>query len=83
MLARVAELEDAVDLKSIVRKGVWVRVPPRAPYVRYGTFVEVLRSPPGAGELRRFGARLYWPGTRALGACSLGVRGRRAVVLIL
>ena len=29
-LARVAELEDAVDLKSIVRKGVWVRVPPRA-----------------------------------------------------
>jgi hypothetical protein len=30
MLARVAELEDAVDLKSIVRKGVWVRVPPRA-----------------------------------------------------
>jgi hypothetical protein len=28
--ARVAELEDAVDLKSIVRKGVWVRVPPRA-----------------------------------------------------
>ncbi len=30
MLARVAELEDAVDLKSIVREGVWVRVPPRA-----------------------------------------------------
>src|ERR1039457_322223 len=34
-LARVAELEDAVDLKSIVRKGVWVRVPPRA--YRVGT----------------------------------------------
>jgi acetolactate synthase I/II/III large subunit len=30
MPARVAELEDAVDLKSIVREGVWVRVPPRA-----------------------------------------------------
>lgn len=30
LLARVAELEDAVDLKSIVREGVWVRVPPRA-----------------------------------------------------
>jgi hypothetical protein len=28
--AQVAELEDAVDLKSIVRKGVWVRVPPWA-----------------------------------------------------
>jgi thiamine pyrophosphate-dependent acetolactate synthase large subunit-like protein len=26
----VAELEDAVDLKSIVRKGMWVRVPPWA-----------------------------------------------------
>src|ERR1700691_5662134 len=35
MLARVAELEDAVDLKSIVRKGVWVRVPPRACAARH------------------------------------------------
>jgi hypothetical protein len=35
MLARVAELEDAVDLKSIVRKGVWVRVPPRACAAQY------------------------------------------------
>ena len=30
-LARVAELVDAADLKSAIRKGVWVQVPPRAP----------------------------------------------------
>ena len=29
--ARVAELVDATDLKSVFRKEVWVRVPPRAP----------------------------------------------------
>ena len=31
--ARVAELVDATDLKSVDRKVVWVRVPPRAPMV--------------------------------------------------
>ncbi len=30
-LARVAELVDATDLKSVIRKGVRVQVPPRAP----------------------------------------------------
>ena len=30
MAARVAELVDATDLKSVIRKDVGVRVPPRA-----------------------------------------------------
>ena len=34
LYARVAELADASDLKSGVRKGVWVRVPPCAPFGR-------------------------------------------------
>ena len=33
-LARVAELVDATDLKSVDRKVVWVQVPPRAPMSR-------------------------------------------------
>ena len=31
-LAGVAELVDALDSKSCIRKGVWVRVPPPAPF---------------------------------------------------
>ena len=33
-IARVAELVDAPDLKSVARTGVRVRVPPRAPINR-------------------------------------------------
>ena len=35
--ARVAELVDATDLKSVVRKDVWVRVPPWAPWIAAST----------------------------------------------
>ena len=33
MAARVAELVDATDLKSVIRKDVGVRVPPRALFI--------------------------------------------------
>lgn len=33
-LAHVAKLADARDLKSCIRKGVWVRIPPCAPFFR-------------------------------------------------
>ena len=33
MVARVAELVDATDLKSVIRKDVGVRVPPRALFI--------------------------------------------------
>lgn len=33
ILARVAELVDAQDLKSCSSNGVWVRFPPRAPFI--------------------------------------------------
>lgn len=32
MFARMAELADARDLKSLARKGVWVRAPLRVPF---------------------------------------------------
>ncbi len=31
--AGVSELADETDSKSVIRKGVWVRVPPPAPYL--------------------------------------------------
>lgn len=37
LYARVAEQADAQDLKSWVRKSVWVQVPPCAPSCLYGT----------------------------------------------
>jgi hypothetical protein len=41
--ARVAELVDATDLKSVIRKGVWVRFPPRAPLILKGFSVFLSR----------------------------------------
>jgi ribosomal protein S18 acetylase RimI-like enzyme len=38
--ARVAELADAMDSKSIARKGVRVRIPPRASMIRVATLAD-------------------------------------------
>ncbi len=43
--ARVAKSADATDLKSVIRKGVRVQFPPRAPIV----FVATVMKPSGAG----------------------------------
>ena len=37
--AEVVELVDALDSKSSIRKGVWVRVPPSAPYSKLRAYV--------------------------------------------
>src|ERR1700675_2207380 len=49
-LAEVAELADAHDSKSCTRKGVWVRLPPSAPWLR----------PSGCPGCRR-SLTMFWP----------------------
>ena len=55
--ARVAELVDATDLKSVIRKGVRVQVPPRAPRPLQK---KRPRFPAGVCSLSRAGLSL-WP----------------------
>ncbi len=38
-VAEVAELADATDSKSVSRKGVGVRIPPSAPFMRYSSVI--------------------------------------------
>ena len=45
--AEVVELVDALDSKSSIRKGVWVRVPPSAPYSKLRAYVISLGSERG------------------------------------
>ena len=39
----MSELADETDSKSVVRKGVWVRVPPPAPY--FNITINAMKSP--------------------------------------
>jgi acetolactate synthase I/II/III large subunit len=57
MVARVAKLVDAIDLKSIVRKGVWVRIPPRAPLSAETTHHPGHHPGHGLGVLARIESR--------------------------
>ena len=43
--ARVAELADAGDLKSLASNGVWVRAPPRVPLVGRFEVLERVEEP--------------------------------------